>query len=222
MSDENQASGVEQLIERLREKGVQDGKVRGDKVFEESRRRAEERLDKARREADEILQQAREEAARTKTAGEEAVRLAVRDAILQLKSELVDQFSGQVRRLVAQTTSNEEFLKQLLLEITRRAVPAEQKRMEVLLPNDVVGLEQLRRNPEEVKEGTLSHYVLSVTGSMLREGVQFRNRADNSPGIRIRLTDDDLEIDLTDKAIAQLLLRHLLPRFRAMLEGIVQ
>jgi V/A-type H+-transporting ATPase subunit E len=31
-----------------------------------------------------------------------------------------------------------------------------------------------------------------------------------------------LEIDLTDRAVAELLLRHLVPRFRAMMEGIIQ
>ena len=40
-------------------------------------------------------------------------------------------------------------------------------------------------------------------------------------GIRVRLLDDDLEIDLTDEAIAELLLEHLQPRFRAVLTGMV-
>jgi V/A-type H+-transporting ATPase subunit E len=35
----------------------------------------------------------------------------------------------------------------------------------------------------------------------------------------VRVVGEDLEIDLTDEAVAQLLLKHLLPRYRAILEG---
>lgn len=32
----------------------------------------------------------------------------------------------------------------------------------------------------------------------------------------------EVEVDLTDQAIAKLLLRHLQPRFRALLEGVIR
>jgi V/A-type H+-transporting ATPase subunit E len=38
-------------------------------------------------------------------------------------------------------------------------------------------------------------------------------------GIRVRLKDEELELDLSDRAIADLLLEHLQPRFRAVMEG---
>ena len=222
MSTDKHSSGVEELIQRLREQGVAEGQSRADELFEEARRLAEQRLEDARREADEILQQAREEARQTKTAGEEAVRLAVRDAILRLKSELIEHFAERVRRLVARELKDEEFLKRLILEVGRRAAPPDETAAQVLLPKDVVGLEQLRRAPEEVKEGTLSHFVVTVTKEVLREGIEIGERDDEAPGIRIQLHGEDLEIDLTDTAVAELLLRHLVPRFRAMMEGIIQ
>lgn len=221
MSTNKQSSGVEELIERLREQGVAEGQSRADALFEEARRRAEGRLEDARREAEEIVGQAREEARRTKAAGEEAVRLAVRDAILRLKSELVEQFAERVRRLVARELKDEEFLKRLILEVAGRTAPPEGKPATILLPKDVVGLEQLRRAPEEVKEGTLSHFVVTVTKEVLREGIEIGERDGEAPGIRIELRGEDLEIDLTDAAVAELLLRHLVPRFRAMMEGII-
>jgi len=36
------------------------------------------------------------------------------------------------------------------------------------------------------------------------------------------MVDKDISLDLTDEAIAALLLEHLQPRFRAILEGIVK
>jgi V/A-type H+-transporting ATPase subunit E len=40
-------------------------------------------------------------------------------------------------------------------------------------------------------------------------------------GIRIVMKDSGVVVDLTDAAVADVILRHLQPRFRAMLEGVV-
>ncbi len=222
MNTKQNASGVEELIERIREQGVAEGRSRAEELYEEARLRADRRLEEARREAEDILQQSREEADRLKVAGEEAVRLAVRDAILRLKSELIERFSERVRHLVTLELRDEGLLRQLILEVAGRAAPPAETPVELLLPQDVVGLEQLRRHPEDVKEGTLSHYVVTVMRDILREGVEIGVRTDAASGIRIALRDEDLEIDLTDAAVSELLLRHLIPRFRAMMEGIIQ
>lgn len=222
MAKPRESSGVEELIGRLREQGVEAGKAQAEELLEQTRLRAEQRLDDARREADALLQKAREEANQTKRAGEEAVQLAVRDAKLRLKSEMVEQFADRVRRLVTRELDDGDLLKQLILEIGGRSAPASGQPAKLLLPKDVVGLEQLRRDPEEVKEGTLSHFVASVTKDMLRDGIEIGTRDDQAAGIRIRLQNEDIEIEVTDQAIAELLLRHLVPRFRAIMEGIIQ
>lgn len=222
MNTNPNASGVEELIERIREQGVAEGRSRAEELYEEARYKADRRLEEARREAEELLQRSREEADQLRAAGEEAVRLAVRDAILRLKSELIERFSERVRHLVALELRDEGLLKQLILEVAGRAAPPAETPIELLLPQDVVGLEQLRRHPEDVKEGTLSHFVVTVMRDILREGVEIGERTDTGPGIRISLQNEDLEIDLTDAAVSELLLRHLIPRFRAMMEGIIQ
>ena len=222
MTESKESSGVEELIQRLREQGVATAKSQADDLLKQARQRAEERLEEARREAETIIQQAHEQAAQTRQAGEEAVRLAVRDAVLQLKSELVERFADRVRRLVTKELADQDFLKQLILEVAGRAAPASEQPARILLPHDVVGLEQLRRNPEEVREGTLSHFVVTATKEVLHEGIEIGTRDDEAAGIRIQLEGDDLEIDLTDRAVADLLLRHLVPRFRALMEGIIQ
>lgn len=222
MTESKESSGIEQLIQRLREQGVAAGKSQADDLLDQARRRAEERLEAARREAEVIVQEAREEAARTKQAGEEAVKLAGRDAVLRLKSDLLERFADRVRRLVRRDLEHQGFLKQLILEVAGHAAPSPSQTATILLPRDVVGLDQLRRNPEEVKEGTLSHFAATITKEVLREGIEIGRRDDEAAGIRIHLDGDDLEIDLTDRAVSELLLRHLVPRFRAMMEGIIQ
>ena len=90
------------------------------------------------------------------------------------------------------------------------------------MPETAVGLEELRRDPHELQKGTLTKVVLGLTGDMLREGVSFRVSDDVESGIYVRAVDSDVTIDLSDEAVASLLLRHLQPRFRAILEGIVK
>jgi V/A-type H+-transporting ATPase subunit E len=44
---------------------------------------------------------------------------------------------------------------------------------------------------------------------------------DGEAGIRVRLIEDDVQIELTESALSGLLLQHMLPRFRALLRGAV-
>jgi V/A-type H+-transporting ATPase subunit E len=100
---------------------------------------------------------------------------------------------------------------------------AQAEHIEVLLPRDVVGLEELRRRPEELGNDRLSQFVKAITGDTLQgEGVTFGVAEDNRGGLRLRFTDQGMVLDYSDEAIAALLLRHLQPRFRALLEGIVK
>ena len=62
--------------------------------------------------------------------------------------------------------------------------------------------------------------VLEITSEMLREGIELVPASDVHGGVRVQVVGDDLEIDLSDEAVSALILRHLLPRFRAILEGV--
>ena len=61
----------------------------------------------------------------------------------------------------------------------------------------------------------------NLAANVLREGVTF-SAGEGFDGIRIKLRDRDLEVDVTEAAIAPLLVKHLQPRFRAVMEGVVR
>jgi V/A-type H+-transporting ATPase subunit E len=221
MTEKERSSGVQELIDRLREKGVEEGKEQGDQLLADARRHAAETLDKARKEAEGIVQQAREEADHIRAAGEEALRLAGRDAVLELKEEISRHFGDQVRRLVSHSLRDEQFMQRLILEIAGRSVPKDAKQpMELLLPEEVLTPDEIERQVKDAKEGSLSHFVRTLAGEMMREGVSFGVAEDNAPGVTVKMVDEDIEIIFNEKAVAELLLRHLLPRFRAMMHGI--
>jgi len=220
------SSGVEALIERLREDGVVRGRDEAQGIIAEAQRRATVIEQEARAQAEVVLRQAREAAERTRLAGEEALRLAMRDTVLQMKGHLSTRFSQEVRRLVAADMAQEAFLERLILEVAgrarREAALDAADELEVLLPAGVVALEELRRHPEELREGSLSHFVLSVAKTLLRDGVSFGSDAGLEGGIRIRLRDGEIQVELTPERVAEVLLEHLHPRFRAILEGTVK
>ncbi len=152
--------------------------------------------------------------------------MAMRDTVLKMKGHLSTRFSEEVRRLVAADMAQEAFLERLILEVAgrarREAAMDDAPRLEILLPPGVVALDELRRRPEELREGSLSHFVLSVADSLLRDGVSFGTAADLTGGIRIRLHEGEIQVDLTPERVAEVLLEHLHPRFRAILEGTVK
>jgi len=220
------SSGVEGLIERLRDEGVAAGRAEAERIEREARQRATEILRRAEVEAKEVVAAAQREAVSLRTAGEDALKLAMRDTVLQLRAVLTREVNESVRRLITTELEREAFLQRLILEVARRgrheAGVEPGDAMEVVLPQELVGIEELRRNPLELKEGSLSHFVLAVASEALEQGVTFAVADDDANGIRIRLKDKSLEIDLTDEKVAELILAHLQPRFRAILEGTVR
>jgi len=95
------------------------------------------------------------------------------------------------------------------------------REVEVVLPRTLVSLDELRRKPEELREGSLTQFVVATAGDLLRSGLTYTRSDDESEGIRLVLTEEGLVVDLTDTAVASVILRHLQPRFRALLESVV-
>lgn len=218
------ASGVETLIARLRDEGVAAGREEANRIVAQAEARARWMLEQAEQEADTIRNEGRRAAARFKLAAEESLRTAARDTVLALKSTLSQRFAREIERLVSERLKDEELLGRLIIEIAGRArgEVENQAPLEVLLPSDAIGIEELRQKPEQFQQGPLTEFVLAVTGDFLREGVTFGVDESIEGGIQVRLTDSGITLDLTDRAIAQLLLQYLQPRFRALLEGIVK
>ena len=220
------SQGIDALIARLRDQGVSAGREEGEKIVAEARARAKEIVDKAKEEAKKHLEASHKQADSFQAAGVAAIQMAMRDTVLDLKSQLMQQFSSDVKRLVSRSLHDEALLKQMILEVAGRAREsvdaAGATHLDIVLPAQVVGLDELRNNPDELRRGKLTHFVLGLSDDILRKGVTFSASDEHDCGIRIHMVDQDISLELTDEAIATLLLAHLQPRFRAILEGIVK
>jgi V/A-type H+-transporting ATPase subunit E len=218
------AAGVEELIARLRDQGVESGRRQAEEIVAQAQADARHTLDQARQQAERIVADARRQAENLEQSGREALELALRDAVLALRARLMERFRGEVRQLVGEEQQKQELLEKMVLEVVGRVRPEADRagQIEVLLPQRAVGLAELSQNPEELARGELTEFVRLVAAGMLREGVSFAVASDQAAGLRVRLVDREVVLDLSDRAVADVILEHLQPRFRALLEGVVK
>jgi V/A-type H+-transporting ATPase subunit E len=219
------AKGLETLIARLREDGVTAGRAEADRIMAEAQAQARAIVEKAEAEAAAKRETTQREVEAMRRGGEEALRAAVRDSILELKDLLTRRFAADVEKTIAGAMRETELLEKMILAVVgrARAVAGVDKaaEIEMVLPRSLVGLDDLRRKPEELKVGSLSHFAAAEAAEMLREGVTFSRAEDEADGIRVILVDRGVTVDLTDRAVAEEILAHLQPRFRALMEGVV-
>ncbi len=220
------ASGVEALIERLKNEGVNAGQTRAEDIVLNAQKRAEWIVQEAEQEADHLISEARQQADDMLASAQDALQLAARDAFINLRDKLLNSFSEEVARVVGQKMQDRQFLEQLILALAaqvRESADMDQSaEMTLLLPETVIGTDELKKHPEDLKQGALSLFTAEVAGQMLRKGVRFEVADDLSGGLFIKLQEDGMEIDFSDETVAALLLEHIQPRFRSILQGMVK
>ncbi len=212
-----QASGVQDLIARIRDDGVRAGKEEADRTLAQARREAARVVADAKAEAEEMRHEASAEIESVKHAALEALKLAARDTELQLLATVLAAFERHVRHLIAPVTHDGSFMRALVLVLAGHAVEdyLKDQPLQILVSDLLAGKERENEELDKViREG-----VLGISGDMLREGVELIPSSEVAGGARVRVVGEDLEIDLTDEAVSKLLLKHLLPRYRAILEG---
>ncbi|WP_372571887.1 hypothetical protein [Ruegeria jejuensis] len=223
-AEQETAQGIDALIDRLRSEGVQAGSDEAARLTQEAQAKAARIVEAAQAEASKLQSNARDAADRYTKAGEEALNTAMRDAVLTMKSTLMAQFQQDVQRMVSETMTDPEMLRQMVLELVGRARSETGigEDAQVILPAEVIGPDAIRANADDIQSGQLTKFVLGLTQEMLEDGVTLFASNDLHAGIRAQAGRDGIKLDLSDEAIADVLMRHLQPRFRAVLEGVIR
>ncbi|MCG6881368.1 MAG: hypothetical protein LJE96_19770 [Deltaproteobacteria bacterium] len=216
------ASGVQELIARLRDDGVKAGREKAEQVLHEAREEAARIVADAKAQADEMLSRAQVQIERDRKACMGSLKTAIRDTELKMESELKADFAAHVRRLVSIEMGDREFVRQCILAVSGMAtghMVCEGQPVEVLLPKDLFETDEFGSRLTPDGKQRMHHLVLGISADMLREGVELKPSRNLERGIRVRLVGEDLEIDLSDQAISDLLLENLLPRYQAIVRG---
>lgn len=208
-----ESSGVKELIDRIRDEGVHSARAEADRILTEAKAQAARIVADAKAEATKIKQEARSTMAREQTATLEALRIAARDAGLELRSAIVSAFKEHVRRLVTDVTTDGLVIRDMILVLAGRAREEliEDKEVIIALPSHLA---------DEVSaelDAFLRRSAAAVSVDVLREGIELIPSDKIRGGARVRLVGEDLEIDLSDEALSEMMLNLLLPRYRKIL-----
>lgn len=212
----NAPSGVQDLIDRIRDQGVQAAQEQADQLLSDAKREAAEIVARAKEDADALRAQARADIDGWQAASLDALRLASRDTVLELKVGVMNRFEEFVKRLVISATQDKELVRAIVLVLAGHAAEEfiQNKEIEIRVSRRLLGGEPDAELSEEGKRA-----ILGLSSDMLREGLQLFPDDDIEGGARVQLVDDRLEIDLSDRAIARMISQRMLPRFKAILEG---
>lgn len=219
-----QEQGIDTLLDRLRLDGVERGELEAAAIVQKAKAEADQLVADAKKTAEAIRQEAETGAAALERAVNDGLKVAVRDATLSLKDALMHHFADDVRRLVAEKSTEPGLLDTLIRDVVSRACPADmvaKKPLSILLPKSLLDLEDLKNDSSFGEDSPLVRFAAERTKLMLEEGVTLDLAADLKKGIKLVLHDGAVEIDLSDDEIADVLLAHLQPRFRAIIEGIL-
>lgn len=210
---ETTPDGVQNLIDRIRDDGVQAANAKAEQILRDARHEASRIVADAKTEADSLRDNAKREIENHRTASLDALQLAARDTVLQLKAKVVERFEEFLKRLVVSATRDEETVRSLVLVLAGRAASEfiQDKELEIRISKALLGENTLEEEGNRV--------LLALSSDMLREGIQLIPDDVIEGGARVQLVKDKLEIDLSDKAISRMIAQSMIPRFRDILNG---
>ena len=111
------SSGIEALIDQLKDQGVQKGRDKAAQILKDAQTEAKLLLKQAQDEANQLKAKAEREAAQRRQAGEDALKMAARDLLLDVKESLARSFTDQVERLIKQQMDSQEFMQHIILKL---------------------------------------------------------------------------------------------------------
>ena len=210
------SSGVQELIDRIRDQGVHAAQEKADRLVRDARQQAHEIVSQAKGEAEAAQAKARTETEAYRQASLDALRLAARDTVLDLEARVLARFEEFVKRLVVSATRDKELVRSIVLVLAGHAAEEfiQDKEVEVRISSALL---EGQTGPVFREEGKLA--ILGLSSDMLREGLELVPDSEVEGGARVRLVQDKLEIDLSDRAIARMISQRLIPRFKAIMEG---
>ncbi|HEY8036819.1 MAG TPA: hypothetical protein VIF37_14660 [Methylobacter sp.] len=210
----NTESSVQALIDRIRDQGVQNANREGARILAEAEAKASQLLADAQKQVEQLRAKATADIEAEQAAAQEALKLSARDTVMRLKNLVSTAFETFVRRLVTTATQDRELMKNLVLVLAGHSAEEfiKDKQIQILLSDAIL---TGKSDPKLRELGKQT--ILSLSSDMLREGVELIPSSSVEGGAKVRLVGEQLEIDLSDKAISKMLAEHLLPRFQAIL-----
>lgn len=218
-------SGVQELIDRLKNEGVADGQEKGERIVADAESRAKWLIAQAEEEAAQILVDAKKEADFITQAGKDALRMAFRDCELSLKNHLTVAFAEKINRLVSDALEDQHVLVDMICEIAGQVNPERKPATLLISYKDHTSANPSTDTDAEVNENDndpLYQFVAGQAKHMLDQGINIVLNTAHQSAITIKFEDGKTEVLLSEKTVSELIMQYLQPRFKTLLDGLIQ
>ena len=195
---------LQDIITKIHDEGVKEAEQRAKRIVESAEHQAKERVDRAKAEADQIRTDAEQEAARSKAAGEAALKQASRDLLLSVQKDLTALFEQIQKDAVGESMTADR-----MGDIITKLVDAWMKE----------DTEQLNVLVSEKDRDALESALKKRLADRLKKGYEVRPVRGINAGFRVGGGDSAAYFDFTDETIAGLLAAYLNPRLAELMQN---
>ena len=193
---------LDDLIEKIKQEGIADGKAAGDEIEKTAQHRATALVEAAKAEAAEIVARGKKEAAQFQLNAERALKQAARDSELAMRERISELFDRVFKAKVAAALTPE-----LIAELVRKLAAGWQ---------DGAGIELVIAPADEQK---LRDLLLAGVRDELAKTITLRPSPAITAGFRISRKGEDVAYDFSDASFAELLRSFVNPAIRKLLAG---
>ncbi|MDX9800370.1 MAG: V-type ATP synthase subunit E [Spirochaetia bacterium] len=196
---------LKELIEKIKIDGVKDAEVKAADIVKKAEAKAEEIVAKAKKEASRIITDAKEEAVKSGLSGQEALKQAGRDLVLNLQTKITDLFNIIIKQDVA-SAMDDKVLAETIVKLIG-SWKGSTDNLQVLLS------EKDYKNVENVLRTKLA--------DQIKKGFEVKASKSLDAGFLVSMKDGSAYHNFSAEGIAEVLSEYLNPRISALLsEGV--
>ncbi|QCI79136.1 hypothetical protein E6W36_04905 [Hankyongella ginsenosidimutans] len=191
------SAGVDELIRRLHQDGVDAGRAEAERLLEDARRQAAALVAGAQAERDAVIASAQAQAEELQRAAAAALRLAARDTLLKTREAVRTMLEERLARHVGQALLDPVLVADLA-RLAAMALTGSAATIEAGIQGDAL--------------------VAGLVNELASQGVTLIPIA-GAAGVTLYRDGGAVSVELSDATIAAWLARQISPRFRALLDS---
>ena len=196
---------VQELINKIKNEGIEEAKKKAAAVDAQAKKDAEEVIAKARQEADKLIADSKVEIDKMKEAAEHALRQAARDTLLDLRKEIEGILKKIVLSSVGQALTTEE-LSCIISNIIEKSFDKKTADANIKVILNASDLEHLKKG------------FIGKLQAKLKEGIHFERSEDISKAFMISFDGGNSAFEVNDTALAEYLTTYLNPEIAALIK----
>lgn len=203
-----EAHGLDKVIEKLKEKGIQAGEAESEKMKAEAQKKAEKIIDEAKEEAEEIVKKAKKEAESITHQMQAELKNASQVALSAFRQSmergfLLPEVDSSLKPVISKADFMEKTISELIKAFAEKGF--EEGGIQVLLPE------------ERRKELEAAFVQKLKMRSSTKVEVEFDDNI--TYGFQIGPADGRFVLDFSEAGFREILMRFMSPRFREYFEA---